>query len=331
MERKRLAKLTLLVGFLLFVTSPLILAQEFPTRPINITVSNNPGTNPDIIMRMLASKAEKRLGQPIVISNNGEGAGTVPLSILTKAKPDGYHLVAHTTVSVTWTIELRQSQGRPLSYTADDFTPILHYGVGRAGLVVKTESPFKTLKELVEYARQNPEKVSYSVSAFGNPPHFAMEYIAHREGIKMICIPCGGDGAALTALLGGHVTACSSPQNWISQVKEGKFRLLVVYTTDRMRIFPDAPALRELGYDYTDDPFYMLSAPRGTPPSIVNKLDDAFHKAMGDPEFIQFMEKINIEIVYRNSEELKSFIKKTGEFWKKQIAEIGITKAPDKK
>ena len=314
-----------LFGFFLFLFPTLSLAQDFPTKPINILITFSPGGSADPSMRLLASKTEKFLGQPFIISNNGGGGGSVAMAILAKEKADGYRLAGCSSTSL-----IRIPQFRTVPYKLEDFVPIMHFGAPPSGLVVKADSPWKTLKEFVEYAKKNPGKVTYSSMGIGSPMHLAMEYIAKQEGIQWTHVPFPGSGPAFLALLGGHVTAESGSSESFPHVREGTIRLLATHHEKRWKSFLDVPTFREMGYDFINESVFMFAAPKGTPPSIVKKLDEAFRKGMDDPEFIQTMEKLEIEVGYRNSEDLKKYLEEAYVRLGKMIRELKLPKEPEK-
>jgi tripartite-type tricarboxylate transporter receptor subunit TctC len=324
MKRNRW-EIILLSGIIFFIPI-LSFGQPYPTKPVNILVGFAPGGTMDISTRILASKAEKFVGQPFLISNNGGGGGSVALGIVAKEKPDGYYLAGCTSTGL-----IRIPQFRTVPYKLDDFVSIMHFGAPQTGLVVKADSPFKSLKDLVEYAKKNPGKVTYSSTGVGSPMHLAMEYVGKQEGIQWTHVPYPGSTPALTALLGGHVTAQSGSTEWIPQIKAGVVRLLGTHGEKRMKLFPDVPTFRELGYDFINETVFMVAAPKGTPSPIVKKLEEAFHKAMDDPEFIQTMEKMEIEVTYRNSEDTKKYLEEAYARLGKMILELKIPKEPEKK
>lgn len=302
---KKMSKRFFLVfAFFFTIMIPILsAAQEFPTKPINILVGFAPGGAVDPTIRMLATKAGKFLGQPFVISNNGGGGGMVALSIVAKEKADGYHLVGITSTGLVWV-----PQFQVVPYKLDDFVFIMHYGAPQTGLSVRADSPWGTLKEFVEYAKNNPWKATYSTTGIGTPMHLAMEFIAKQEGLQWTHIPYRGNGPALTALLGGHVTAQSGGPEAIPHIRAGSLRLLATHGEKRMKIFPNVPTFRELGYDFINETVFMLAAPQGTSPAIVKKLDEAFRKGMEDTEFIQMMDNMEMEITYRNSADTKKYL-----------------------
>ena len=326
LKDRTIIKIIFLFGSLLFWTSTVSFAQEYPQRPINMLVAIAPGSTQEILTRMLSSKAEKFLGQPFVVSNNGEGGGSVALGITAKERPDGYHLVCAGSPML-----IMIPQIRPVAYKPEDFVPIMQFGAAQYGLAVRADSPWKTLKEFVEYAKKNPGKVTYGALEVGTLLHMAMEYIAKQEGIKWTHVPYPGGPFATAALLGGHLTAESGAPTLIPYVKSGSLRLLVSYGERRMRSLPDVPTLRELGYDFGISNVYVLAAPKGTPHQIIKKLDNAFHKAMDDSEFLQAAEKVEVDVTYRSSEELKTFLEETYVRYGKMVKEFNIPKATEKK
>lgn len=323
---KRNAWTIIFLSGLIFLIPALSFSQTYPTKPISILVGFAPGGTMDVSTRVLAGKAEKSLGQPFIITNNGGGGGSVALGIVAKEKADGYSLAGCTSTGL-----IRIPQFRAVPYRLEDFVPLMHFGAPQTGVVVRSDSPFKTFRELVVYGKKNPGKMTYSSTGVGSPMHLAMEYVGKQEGIQWTHVPYPGSTPALTALLGGHVTAQSGSTEWIPQIKAGAVRLLGTHGEKRMKLFPDVPTFRELGYDFINETVFMVAAPKGMPLAIVKKLEEAFHKAMDDPEFIQTMEKMEIEITYRNSEDTKKYLEEAYARLGKMITELKIPKEPEKK
>ena len=321
-------KTMVFLGLLLLLAPGLAMAQTFPTKPINIVVSAAAGGTTDIPTRVLASKAEKILGQSIIVSNKGGGGGAVALGPAKSDPPDGYHLVSSTSVSLMW-----YQQFRDLPYSHEDFVPVLQWGHAGSGVVVKADTPWRTLKDLVEYARKNPGKVTYSSIGVNSPPHLVMQYIGKKEGIRWTHVPFAGGAPGVTSLLGGHITAMAGSMEWAAHVREGSLRILAIFEDARMSQFPDAPTAKELGYNYPNDPAagYLLSAPKGTPAPILNKLADAFHKAMEDPEFIQTMQKMEMKILYRDSKDAEKYLNDAVRNLREAIKELNIPRETSKK
>lgn len=312
--------------FLAILVPTFSLAQVYPTRPINLVVTFPPGGTLDTSTRILASKAEKFLGQPIIVLNVGGGAGSVALGQVAKKRPDGYEI---TSCASTGLIRIPQLHAVP--YSHDDFTPGMHFAAVQSGLVVRSDSPFKNLKDLIEYAKKNPGKVTYATSGAGTPMHMAMEYIADKEGIQWTHVPQTGGAPELTAVLGGHVTSLSDSTEWLPHVKEGTLRLLVTHGERRMKSFPNVPTLRDLGYDFINETVFMIAAPKGTPAPIIKKLDEAFHQGMDDPAFIKIIANLEFDVSYRNSEDTKKYLEDAYIRFAQMIKKLNIQKEPEKK
>lgn len=322
----KLEKMILGFGFLLIIIPLLSFAQPYPTKPVNLTVTFAPGGTLDTSTRILASKAEKILGQPIIVLNVGGGGGSVALGQIAKRRPDGYDITSCTSTGL-----IRIPQLRAVPYSHEDFIPVMHFTAVQSGVVVRSDSPYKTFKDLIEYARKNPGKVNYATSGAGSPMHIAMEYVADKEGIQWTHVPYAGGAPGLTAILGGHVTAMSDSTEWLPHVKEGTLRLLVTHGERRMKSFPNVPTLRDLGYDFINETVFMIAAPKETPPEIVKKLDQAFHKAMDDPEFIKIIQNLEFDVAYRNSEDTKKYLEDAYERFAVMIKKLKFMKEPEKK
>ncbi len=314
------------VSFLLFVSTLFVAGvahPEYPDRPITVISSVDTSSPQDMILRALVPGTEKQLGKSMVIENKGGGASTVGLAILATAKPDGYTLCCAPNVAVANTPLMQKVPYKPLS----SFTPILGFASSEnSALLVKSDAPWKTFKELLEYARKNPGKVKYSSSGVGSGMHVAMEYIAHKEGIKWVHIPYKGTGAARLALLGGHVDACSSGVDWPPFVESGQLRVLVTHGHARMAKFSNTPTMKELGYGFASETIHSIFGPANLPPDIAAKLEAAFSKGMETAEFKKSEESLYYTPIHLNSKEYAQHLK---EFWvtsEKVFKEIGIIK-----
>ncbi len=315
----------LIVLCLLLISTP-SLAQEFPKRPINMLVAVAPGSPQDVLTRVLLSKAKKHLGQPFIVGNNGTGGGSVALGIVAKERADGYHLVCNGTPMVVMVPQIR-----PVAYKLADFVPVMQFGGLQYGLAVRADSGWKTLREFVAYAKKNPGKVSYGSMEVGTFLHMAMEFIARQEGIQWTHVPYPGGGQATSALLGGHIEAESGASSLFPHVRAGTLRLLVTYGERRTKSFPEVPTLRESGYDFRLGNAYMIAAPKGTPPAIIKKLDEAFRMAMDEPEFLQAAEKFELDVRYRDAGSLKKYLEETYVTYGRMIKEFNIPKEAQKK
>jgi tripartite-type tricarboxylate transporter receptor subunit TctC len=153
-----------------------------------------------------------------------------------------------------------------------------------------------------------------------------MEFVAGKEGIEWTHVPQTGGAPGLTAVLGGHVTAMSDSTEWLPHVKEGSLRLLVTHGERRMKAFPNVPTLRDLGYDFINETVFMIAAPKGTPAPIVKTLEQAFHKAMDDPDFIKTIQTLEFDVAYRNSEDTKKYLEDAYNRFSEMIKKLNLPK-----
>jgi tripartite-type tricarboxylate transporter receptor subunit TctC len=318
---RTIGRMIVVCGLLFLLVPALTFGQDFPTKPISMIVTFAPGGTLDIGARILASKAEKFLGQPVIVSNEGGGGGSVALGQMKSKAPDGYTISCCTSTGL-----IRIPQLRSVPYGPEDFVPIMHFAAVQSGVVVKSDSPFKTFKDLVEYARKNPGKVTYATSGAGSPMHMAMEFVATKEGIKWTHVPQTGGAPGLAAVLGGHVTAMSDSTEWLPHVKEGSLRLLATHGERRMRSFPDVPTFRDLGYDFINETVFMMAAPKGTPAPVIKKLDEAFKKAMEDPQFVKTITNLEFDVAYRNSADTKAYLDDAYKRFAEMLQKLGIKK-----
>jgi tripartite-type tricarboxylate transporter receptor subunit TctC len=287
-----------LLGVFLSLAPAICLAQDFPTKSINIMVGYAPGGAVDTAFRPLAAAAEKVFGQPLVITNNGAGNGTVALGLVAKQKADGYSLGVTASSLLTDAPHLRST----LPYKLDNFVPIMSFAIAQNVIVVKADAPWKTLKELVAAARQNPGKITYFAGTPGSMMDLCVQQIARAEKVEFTQVPFPGGGPALTALLGGHINFFAAGGSGVSSAKAGTTRALVVMADHRMKDFPDVPSYKDLGYKVLPPDYFMVYGPKGIPPTVVKKLEEAFAKAMKDRQYIQTAQKLGLLEEYWNSD-----------------------------
>jgi tripartite-type tricarboxylate transporter receptor subunit TctC len=274
-------------------------AEKFPDHPITLIVPYQAGGATDIVIRPLAEGAKKYLGQSVLVENRTGGGGAVGVSAVVGKKPDGYIL------TVAFPSLHRLSYINKLSFdTVKDLTPIILYGGNLFGILVRAESPYRSLQDLLEYAKANPGKVSYMASGIGSGGHIAMEELAtHAGGIVLSHVPSKGDAESNTALLGGHVEAISTTSGWLPLVEAGKLRLLATYGEKRTKRFTNVPTVKELGFNVIQTNPGWIFGPKGMPPEIVMILHEAFRKALDDPRFLDAMERYEMPHMYQNIEE----------------------------
>jgi tripartite-type tricarboxylate transporter receptor subunit TctC len=207
------------------------------------------------------------------------------------------------------------------------FTPIIAFAASEhSALLVKSDSPWKTFKEFMDYAAKNPGKVKYSTAGVGSGMHVAMEVIAHKDGIKWVHVPYKGTAPSRTALMGGHVDACSSGVDWPPFVQSGHLRVLVTHGEKRSPHFPDVPTLKELGYGFVSETMHTIVGPAGVSPDVVKKLEAAFKKGMETPEFKTALEKLYLSPVLLESKAYDQHLKEKWGRTEKMFKDLGIIK-----
>jgi tripartite-type tricarboxylate transporter receptor subunit TctC len=283
-------------------------AQEsFPSKPITMIVPFPPGGVADIVGRPLAAAMEKTLKQPIVVANRTGAGGAVGMAAAAKAPADGYTiLMALSSISIFPVSD--RINGKQPQYELADFAPIALVTADPTVLVVRTDSQYHTLKDFVAAAKANPGKINYSSSGVYGTLHVAMEIFANAAGIKLFHVPYQGGGPALTALLGGQVDALASgPAPAAAQMKGGKVRALASWSTERLKMLPDVPTFKELGYDAE---FYIWSGvfvPAATPAPVVSRLRQAVGEAAKSAEFTQAMDKAATPVSYLDAPEFQKY------------------------
>jgi tripartite-type tricarboxylate transporter receptor subunit TctC len=269
----------------------------------------------------MANAAKNYLGQPIICENKGGGGGTVGPSLVVSKPPDGY-TIGISSGAVTIAYHMEKLNFNPLT----DTTNIIRYTTYVFGMVVRADSPWKTMQEFVKYAKENPGKVTYGTPGVGTNPHLAMEELSIITGIQLVHMPFKGGAEAATALLGGHIDAVSDSTSWGPMVDAGKFRLLVTYAPQRMPRYPQVPTLREAGYDMVYTSPLFLIGPKGIPKPIVAKLHDAFKKSLTDPDYQSILKKYDMSDNYLSPEDLDKAILQESEQIKRVVQKLGLDK-----
>ena len=294
-------------------------AQNFPARPIRLICPWPAAGSSDMVMRALADSASKALGQQVIVDNKPGASGMLGPNELVKAAPDGYTL-SQLTIGVARLPHMQKMLFDPLR----DFTYIACLTGYTFGIVVKADSPFKSVKDLVDYAKANPGKFTYGSTGNGTTPHLAVEEFASKAGIQLTHVPFKGSSDGLQALLGGHIMAHSDATGWAPHVDSGAMRLLATYGSKRTKRWPKVPTLNELGYDTVSDSPFGIGGPRGMDPKVVRKLQDAFKKTLSDPAVLAAFDKYDQPVIYMDSEEYTNFILASYVKEKRVIERLGL-------
>jgi tripartite-type tricarboxylate transporter receptor subunit TctC len=296
----------------------LVQAQsDYPNKSITLIMVQPAGGTGDLTARLIAKLAEKHLGQPVIVVNKVGGSGTVGTAAWVASKPDGYTIGTMGQSPFILTPHLIKLSYHPIK----DADPIIQYGINNFAVSVRYDSPFMTFKDVIDYARKTPGVLTYGTSGVNSVVHITIEKIARDEKVEMIHVPYKGGPEAITAAMGGHVTMAAGDIS-ASLLKAKKLRLLAIFPDQRWDEFPEVPTIKDLGYNIPIPYFVGLGAPRGTPEPIMNKLEDAFTKAVKDPEFAPAMKNIGIPVFYRNRKDFTAYVVKGYETVGKALDEL---------
>jgi tripartite-type tricarboxylate transporter receptor subunit TctC len=299
--------------------APNLHAQTFPARPITLICPWPAGGSTDAVMRAIGESAAKQFGQPVLIDNKPGAGGTLGAVAMLNAKPDGY-LLTQTPIGLFRIPHIQKTAFHPIN----DLTYILNMTGYTFGLVVPASSPFKDMKDLVAFAKANPEKLSYGSTGTGTTPHLAIEEFAAKAGIKLQHIPFKGNADNMQAVLGGHVMCASDSTGWGPHVDSGRLRLLATYGSKRTKKWANVPTLQELGYETVSDSPFGLAGPKGMDPALVKTLHDVFRKTLDDPAVQASFDKFDQGTIYMNSADYSAWAKRMFESEKMLIERLGI-------
>ena len=294
------------------------LGQAFPSRTITLVCPWPPGGSTDTHLRKFAEVASKYVGQNIVVENKPGGGGMLGPGVMAKTqKPDGYTL-SQLPVGAFRIPHMQKVDWDPLK----DFTYIIGLTGYTFGLVVKSDTQFKTLKEVIDYAKANPGKFSYGSTGTGTSPHLLIEELGGKVGAQFLHVPFKGNADSTQAILGGHVMAQSDATGWARHVEAGTFRLLVTFGEQRTKW--NAPTAKELGIDIVSYSPYGIVAPKGMDPKLTRQLHDAFRKTLDDPEHLKVLQEFDQIYWYKSSEDYAKWAAATFAEERATIERLGL-------
>jgi len=305
---------------LVMVCPEVTAAEKFPEKPIKILVGFTAGGTADLQTRMLGSLMSEDLGQPVIVINKPGAAATIAVTEVATSKPDGYTLGSFPILVVSLTSFFVKVKYDPLS----SLDPLIGCWAHPYGICVLQNAPWKSLRELIEFARKNPGDLSVSTPGTGTPQHVAFEWIAKAEKIQWKHVPYQGGLPAATALLGGHVKANFGSGSHLPFLESGQFRMLASYSPVRNPQYPDVPTLKELGYDLPASRTYFIAAPRGVPEPIIKTLEDALSKAVRHEAYNELLKKIMLEPEIKSREEMRRMIESEYRSWDELTDKLGL-------
>lgn len=315
-----LGKLLTTAGIVAALAPTLALSQsDYPSKPISIIVPYAPGGTTDVAGRALAESMSKQLGQPVIIENKPGAAGAMGVLDMMNAKPDGYHLTM-APVGIFRQPHVQETRYDPIR----DLTYIASFLTYDFAVTVKADSPFKTIKDFVDYAKKNPGKIDYGTPGQYTGNQVVLAMLGKNVGTEFIHIPYKGDSDATAALLGGHTQAAVVTNSILNHVQAGTVRILATADEARNPAFGDVPTLREADYNVLVPSPLGIAGPANMPQDIVDKLDNAVRAALEDPTFKKALDNFGVRSFYMDNKTYSEFAKTTFASEKDIVTNLGL-------
>jgi tripartite-type tricarboxylate transporter receptor subunit TctC len=303
------------------LAAPALAQGKFPDRPIRLIVPWPPGGSADAQLRSMAEIAGRSLGQNIVVENRPGASGTMgAMHLATQARPDGYTISQMHLSIIRRPFIVRTPPWDPVN----DFTHIIGLTGWLFGIAVKADGPIKNWADYLAYARANPGRLTYATSGIATTNHLAMEEIAAREKIDIVHVPYRASNESAVAVASGEVMSVADSSAWAPLVEGGQLRLICVWTAERSKRFPDAPTLKELGYDMVVTSPYGLSGPKGMDPGVVRVLHDALKAALFDPANARVREQFDMPLEYYDTEGYRDFVLRRAQYEKAMAERLNL-------
>ncbi|MBR0652229.1 tripartite tricarboxylate transporter substrate binding protein [Roseomonas terrae] len=299
---------------------PALAQARYPDRPIRMLVPWTPGGATDIQMRSVSEQASRRLGQPVVVENKPGASGTLGAQLMAReARPDGYTLGQ----MPNGVFRMPAMMERPLWDPMRDFSWIIRLVGYMGGVVVRPDSPWRNMQDVVDFARANPGVISYGTPG-ANTTEVQMTRFARLAGVEWVAVPFRGAAPNLQALLSGDIHFSAETSAWADMALEGRVRVLGVWMTERAPRFPDVPTFREQGFDVLGESTYGIAGPRGMEPEVVRILHDAFKEALYDPAHLATIARFDMPVRYLGTEDYATAAMMQNEEEKRTVQELGL-------
>jgi tripartite-type tricarboxylate transporter receptor subunit TctC len=285
--------------------APAVAQADYPNRPVVLIVPYGAGGVSDVVARALALSMGKQLGQSIIIENKPGAGASMGVMDMKNAKPDGYRLTL-SPVGI-----FRQPHIQKVAYDPiADLSYVAAYMSYDFLLAVAQDSPFKSLKDIIDQSKKQPGSVDYGTPGKFSGNHVLMALLEKKAGVQFTHVPYKGDAEAVNALIAGHTKTGVFGNTVLPHMQSGKLRALAIASETRPPAFANVPTFREQGYDVVTPSPLGIAGPRGLPPEIVRKLEVAVKVAMDDPAFQQAAANYGVRLEYRNAQDYKAFAKK---------------------
>jgi len=286
---------------------------EYPEKPVTIIVGFGAGGGVDTVSRAAAAALGEKLGQPVAIKNQPGAGGGLATTALKSMPADGYNIVATTSTTVTF-----DPHSLELAYSVDDYDYIAAFGVFPEALISLPSRGWKTFADTVAEAKSKGQPMSYASTT--SVDRVVVGMVAKQEGVTLNATPTKGGAEAVAQTLGGHVDFAYSSGTYYAQAEAGNLQVLAVFGDEREPGFPDAPTLRELGYDISSMNMVLFLIPKGAPDDVKAKLTEAFGEAAKSEQLLSTLKKRNMGSFVPVGEEISTLIHKQSEQFKAAVA-----------
>jgi tripartite-type tricarboxylate transporter receptor subunit TctC len=305
-----------------FFFAPALVLGAYPEREITVYCGSSAGGTTDLGIRLLSDMVSKSFGQPIVVVNKPGASHTLCANFVANSKPDGYALGAFSASAIIQVPHLRRVPYDPMR----GFTFIATYTDYTSGLVVKADAPWKTMKEFMDYSKNNSGAMIYGSDGHGVAPNILMEYLGLKwGGVNWKHLPIAGGPKLATALLGGHIKAWAAAGSHVQFVKDGTMRLLLSFNIVRMKAAPDVPTIFELYLkEYRLGTPLLIAGPKGLPEPVWKKLENAYLQATKDPSYQKFLDNIQYPPIIHGAKETLEDMEKQSKGWAEILKITGI-------
>jgi len=301
-----------------------VFSQPYPSKPVRVIVSFPPGSTPDIVGRVLAGRLQEAMGQPFVVENRAGAGGNIGADAVAKAAPDGYTLL----VSTNGVFAINKALYKSMPFDPDqDLQPISLLATAPQMLVVQPSLGLKSFKEFRDYARRNPDKLSYGSVGAGSASHLTMELLKSEAKISIVHVPYKGFPPAVTDMLGGNIqTLFAIIPGVLPHVKAGKMDGLAVTALKRSPLAPEVPSVAELGLPQLESLAWIgLAAPAGLPQEVIARLNQGTVRGLRAAEGRELLGKQGFDVVAGTSQEFARWIRAESEKWSKVVRASGAT------
>ena len=299
-------------------------AQDFPVKPVRYVVPFPAGTGNDIVGRLVAERLTRLWGQQVIVDNRGGASGSIGAAFVAKSPPDGYTLL-HCNIAPN---AISLSMIADIPYGHKDFAPITRIGMPPNVIVVHPSVPFKSIKELVAYAKSNPGKLSYAAGTVGTSPHLTMEWLKLRMKFDIVHVPYKNAAQGTSDVIAGQLPInITNLPFLVAQIQAGRLRALAVASAKRQPQLPDVPTMQESGVpDFEVNSWYGVCAPAGTPVALLDKLNADIHSVLRIPEVEQRLTELGMPPAPTTRDEFDRFIRAEIARWAQVIKDARIPK-----